>query len=72
MYMLRLLLGFVSGVYVGTYYNCKPIVEKVSEYLKNNLPESKNQERSQQNKGETQKQKKQSLLEKINKLFNDN
>ena len=29
--MLRLLLGFVGGIYVGTYYNCKPIVEKVSD-----------------------------------------
>tara|TARA_B100001123_G_scaffold357494_1_gene411749 strand:+ start:1210 stop:1398 length:189 start_codon:yes stop_codon:yes gene_type:complete len=61
--MLRLLLGFVGGIYVGTYYNCKPIVEKVSEYLKNNLPESKNKE-------ETKRQKL-SLLEKINIFFKD-
>jgi len=36
--MWRLLLGFGSGVYVGTYYNCKPVIEKIAEYIKNNLP----------------------------------
>lgn len=63
MYMLRILLGFVGGVYIGTYYDCKPAVEKVSEYLKNNLPESKNKI--------SKTQKKNSWLEKFNNLFSD-
>ena len=56
--MLRILLGFVGGVYIGTFYNCKPIIEKVSEYLKNNLPESKKTRESNQEKEQLNHQKK--------------
>ena len=41
MYMFRVFIGFVSGVYVGTYYNCKPLIEKMRECFKNNFPEEK-------------------------------
>ena len=37
--MLRILVGFVSGVYVGTYYNCKPIIERLKDCIKSNIPE---------------------------------
>jgi len=39
--MIRLLIGFVGGVYVGTYYNCKPALGKVVYWIKTNLPEEK-------------------------------
>jgi len=32
------MLGFISGVYVGTYYNCKPVIENLTDYIKQNLP----------------------------------
>lgn len=39
--MLEFLLGFSCGIYIATYYNCKPIIEKISKYFKENLPKKK-------------------------------
>jgi len=36
--MWQYMLGFISGVYVGTYYNCKPVIENLTDYIKQNLP----------------------------------
>ena len=40
--MIRVLIGFVGGVYVGTYYNCKPILGRMQAWIKANLPDEKN------------------------------
>jgi hypothetical protein len=39
--MWRFITGFSLGVYVGSYYDCKPYADKVIEYIKENLPEKK-------------------------------
>ena len=39
--MWQLLLGFGIGVYVGTYFNCKPVIDNIIHNIKNNIPESK-------------------------------
>ena len=46
--MFRLVIGFVGGVYVGTYYNCKPIIERVKDCIKKNIPKTK--EKNEQEK----------------------
>ena len=37
--MWQLLCGFGTGIYVGTYYNCKPMLEYVKEKMKEHIPE---------------------------------
>lgn len=39
--MWQYLISFSAGVYVGTYFNCKPTIDTVSKYIKDNLPEKK-------------------------------
>lgn len=39
--MWHFLCGFGVGVYVGTYYNCKPPLEAISKFMKENLPPKK-------------------------------
>ena len=39
--MWRLLLGFGIGLYFGTYYDFKPSMNKITKYIKDNLPEKK-------------------------------
>lgn len=39
--MYRFLLGFAAGVYVGTWYDCKPMLEKVTKFIEDNSPKSK-------------------------------
>lgn len=36
--MWQLLLGFGSGVYVGTYYDCKPTLNLIKSCIKNIIP----------------------------------
>ncbi len=36
--MYRILLGFVVGVYVGTWYDCKPAITQITTYIKDNSP----------------------------------
>ncbi len=33
--------GFIIGVWVGTHYNCKPVIENVSKYIQENMPKAK-------------------------------
>ena len=40
-YMLRFIAGFVSGLYIGTHYECKPILEKIKNLIHDNLPKEK-------------------------------
>ena len=37
--MWQFLCGFGTGVYVGTYYNCKPVIEYVRLKVKEIIPE---------------------------------
>jgi len=39
--MWQVLLGFSAGVYVGTYYNCKPYIKQIHFLIKDKLPEEK-------------------------------
>lgn len=41
MYMYQYFIGFIAGVYVGTYYNCKPTVEKITDFIIENIPTKK-------------------------------
>tara|TARA_B100000287_G_scaffold301792_1_gene284872 strand:+ start:373 stop:501 length:129 start_codon:yes stop_codon:yes gene_type:complete len=40
--MWRFLVGFASGVYVGTYYNCKPMIHELEKKFKEYIPDKKN------------------------------
>lgn len=48
--MFRFLLGFAAGIYTGTYYNCKPIVDRIQECIKENIPEQLNDENKEKGK----------------------
>ena len=37
--MWQFMMVFSAGIYVGTIYYCKPTVEYVTKFLKNNIPE---------------------------------
>lgn len=39
--MWQFFLGFSTGIYVGTYYNCKPCLEKISKWVENHIPRKK-------------------------------
>lgn len=39
--MYRYLIGFTLGIWVGTYYDCKPIINKVKKEVIKNLPKEK-------------------------------
>ena len=39
--MWRILLGFGIGIYVSTYYDCKPTLEHIIDTIKKNLPKNK-------------------------------
>ena len=39
--MWQFLLGCVSGIYIGTQYDCKPVINYVKDYLKDKFPEKK-------------------------------
>jgi|TARA_B110000858_G_scaffold22147_1_gene22344 hypothetical protein len=40
--MWRFLIGFASGVYAGTYYDCKPILRHMEKNIKEYIPDRKN------------------------------
>jgi len=40
--MWQFLTGFGLGVYVGTFYDCRPAIRTVRLILKENMPEEKN------------------------------
>ena len=37
--MWQFICGFGTGVYVGTYYNCKPVIEYLRMKAKEIIPE---------------------------------
>ena len=37
--MWQFLCGFGGGVYVGTYYNCKPVIDYIRVKVKEIIPE---------------------------------
>ena len=37
----KFFFGFALGIYIGTYYNCKPIIEKIKKTIKENIPSEK-------------------------------
>ena len=39
--MWQFLLGFATGVYVGTYYDCKPTIDFIKKNCEKNLPKEK-------------------------------
>ena len=39
--MWQLIIGFGLGIYVGTYYNCKPTIETILLNIKKNIPKEK-------------------------------
>ena len=36
--MWQFFLGFGTGIYIGTNYDCKPTVKFISECIKQNIP----------------------------------
>ena len=39
--MIRFIFGLISGLYIATYYDCKPTIEYVIEQVKENVPKKK-------------------------------
>jgi hypothetical protein len=39
--MYRALISFCTGLYIGSYYNCKPVIEHFIEKIKEHFPEKK-------------------------------
>lgn len=37
--MLQFIFGFSIGIYIGSYYNCKPQVEELIKIIKEKMPE---------------------------------
>jgi hypothetical protein len=42
LYMWQFLIGVGIGVYIGTYYNCNPQLNKLIEIINKSFPERKN------------------------------
>ena len=40
-YMYQFFIGFGLGIYMGTYYNCKPIMKTMGEFIKKYTPPKK-------------------------------
>ena len=43
--MWQFFLGFGAGIYVGTYYNCKPIISQIESFVKQKCPPKKDEEK---------------------------
>jgi hypothetical protein len=39
--MIRFLLGFGTGVWVGTYYDCKPLIKMIKDEVIKYIPKEK-------------------------------
>ena len=39
--LLKIGLGFLVGVYVGTYFDCKPHLKKIEKYIQENMPKKR-------------------------------
>ena len=40
--MWQFIMGFASGVYIGSYYECKPTIENILKIIKENSQRKKN------------------------------
>jgi ABC-type phosphate transport system permease subunit len=40
--MWQVMIGFAAGVYVGTYYECKPAIKMIKAMVEDKFPEEKN------------------------------
>jgi len=40
--MYQLIFSFCAGIYVGTFYNCKPTIVKIQGIIKNYVPPKNN------------------------------
>ena len=36
--MWQILFGFSAGIYVGTYYDCKPYMDTLGVWIKEHMP----------------------------------
>ena len=43
--MWQFFLGFSAGVYVGTYYDCKPMIKRTADCIKNWKPDEREDNR---------------------------
>ena len=39
--MWQVMIGFAAGIYVGTYYECKPTILVLKNLVKDKMPEEK-------------------------------
>ena len=39
--MWQVLLGFSAGVYVGTYYDCRPFLDTIGVWMRDHCPPPK-------------------------------
>lgn len=46
--MWQFLTGFSLGVYVGTFYDCRPAIKAVQIILRENMPKEKNKEKNKE------------------------
>ncbi len=40
-HMWQFIMGFASGLYVGSYYECKPTIQYIVKIIKDNAPKEK-------------------------------
>jgi hypothetical protein len=40
--MWRFLIGLSTGIYIGTNYDCKPLINKITSEIKKYIPDKKN------------------------------
>ena len=36
--MIEFLVGLSVGLYIGTYYNCKPVLDNIINFVKTKVP----------------------------------
>lgn len=42
--MWKIMIGIGIGIYIGTYYECKPIISKIVKVANENIPPQKDDE----------------------------
>ena len=40
--MYKFVLGIAAGIYVGTYYDCKPMIEYTKKRIQEHIPKERN------------------------------
>jgi hypothetical protein len=53
--MWQLVSGFAAGIYVGTYYDCKPTIILVRQMIKDKFPEERKQGKKKDDDGKPPK-----------------